>query len=432
MKIAMIGTGYVGLTTGTCLASLGNNVVCLDIDKIKIDMLNQGKIPIFEPGLKELLERNVKEGRLSFTTSYKTAVESSEIIFLAVGTPEGNDGQANLSYILSAAEEVGKNMNEYKVIVVKSTVPVGTSEKIKDKIQLHARHDFDVVSNPEFFREGAAIRDFTSPDRVVIGAESDKAKEIMKRLYKGMERPQNPIMITDIKSAELIKCASNAMLAARISFMNQLAPLCEKIGANVKEVAVGMGLDKRIGSRFLQAGIGYGGSCFPKDVKALAYTLRQNKCNADLLDAVDERNENQKAYIIPKIQKILGGDVKGKRIALWGLSFKPRTDDMREAPSLTIIKHLLDLGADVVAFDPVAKENTSVYFPSIEYGMTSLDTIKDADCLVIVTEWDEFRYLDKNRIKELLKQPNVVDGRNIYDPEEMKALGFNYVSVGRG
>ena len=432
MKIAMIGTGYVGLTTGTCLASLGNNVVCLDIDKIKIDMLNQGKIPIFEPGLKELLERNVKEGRLSFTTSYKTAVESSEIIFLAVGTPEGNDGQANLSYILSAAEEVGKNMNEYKVIVVKSTVPVGTSEKIKDKIQLHARHDFDVVSNPEFLREGAAIRDFTSPDRVVIGAESDKAKEIMKRLYKGMERPQNPIMITDIKSAELIKCASNAMLAARISFMNQLAPLCEKIGANVKEVAVGMGLDKRIGSRFLQAGIGYGGSCFPKDVKALAYTLRQNKCNADLLDAVDEINENQKSYIIPKIQKILGGDVKGKRIALWGLSFKPRTDDMREAPSLTIIKHLLDLGADVVAFDPVAKENTSVYFPSIEYGMTSLDTIKDADCLVIVTEWDEFRYLDKNRIKELLKQPNVVDGRNIYDPEEMKALGFNYVSVGRG
>lgn len=427
----MIGTGYVGLTTGTCLANLGNTVICLDIDEHKINLLKQGKVPIFEPGLKELIERNVHEQRLSFTTDYKLAIENAEIIFLAVGTPEGEDGQANLTYIFDAAKAIAQAMNDYKVIVIKSTVPVGTSEKIKQMIKEKTTHPFDIVSNPEFLREGSAIRDFTSPDRVIIGAESEKAANMMKKLYENMERPQNPIMITDIKSSELIKCASNAMLATRISFMNQLAALCEKVGADVKEVAKGMGLDDRIGPRFLQAGVGYGGSCFPKDVKALAYTLKDHQLPSTLFEAVDEINQKQKSCIVPKIKALLGNDLQAKRIALWGLSFKPRTDDIREAPATTIIKELLALGAYIVAFDPVAKENMTKIYPNIEYGMTSLDTLKDADCLVIITEWDEFRYLDKKRIKELLRQPNIVDGRNIYHPPEMRELGFNYESVGR-
>lgn len=901
MNITMIGTGYVGLTTGTCLANLGNNVICLDVDEHKINLLKQGKVPIFEPGLKEMIERNVAEKRLSFTIDYKSAVESAEIIFLAVGTPEGAEGEANLTYLYKASQEVARYMNNYKIIVIKSTVPVGTSSQIKSLMEKHTQQPFDIVSNPEFLREGSAIRDFTSPDRVIIGVASEKAAVSMKKLYENMERPQNPIMITDIKSSELIKCASNAMLATRISFMNQLSPLCEKVGADVKEVAKGMGLDDRIGPRFLQAGVGYGGSClvgdeeiiikqnkviypiklselfakfkdeknihvlsfdtnnrktvfkqilgvtkrayndqiikirtkmnkyisttadhpfiiyqnnkftvklacqlqindelpsflempvemnnisidviekiketnsfnlnkirvrslikqfkeypeviaqikslktyrgrsrdilrdncmtleeffqieenlypfitrnnvvlftskgnttycpaiiqvnkefcrllgyyiseghihyeqclrgerarigfhfnikehefiqevcsileklsikytlsnqeqnnttsiiissrvlafiideilncginsydarvpeiiynlsnqqkqaflstvfrgdghitkekntpavvydfgtiskqlitgmitlfhavgivpsykkskskkstdyahfirisgrdqirklpyfkdskkqkevedrlqrykkiikptgfknishefatvkireivsnkekvdvysleveetktfalsnglivhncFPKDVKALAHTMKAYGLPSALFDAVDEINQRQKSYIIPKVKALLGNNLHGKRVALWGLSFKPRTDDIREAPSLTIIEKLLELGADVVAFDPVAKEHVAQLFPKIECGMTSLDTIKDADCLIIITEWDEFRYLDKKRIKELLRQPNIIDGRNIYHPEEMRELGFNYVSIGR-
>ncbi|MFH1439359.1 MAG: UDP-glucose/GDP-mannose dehydrogenase family protein [Candidatus Woesearchaeota archaeon] len=430
MRITMVGTGYVGLTTGACLANLGNDVICLDIDEKKIAMLNKGEMPIYEPGLKDLVLRNVEEGRLRFTTDTKYAIESSDIIFIAVGTPEGEDGGADLKYVLGVAESIGKNMNGYKLIVNKSTVPVGTADKVRDTIKHHTKLDFDVCSNPEFLREGNAIMDFLSPDRVVIGVDNCKAKDAMIKIYKGIERTGNPIMVTDIKSAEMIKYASNAMLAARISFMNQLSPLCEKMGANIKEVAKGMGLDKRIGPRFLQAGVGYGGSCFPKDVKALMETLKQNDCDSSILDAVDNVNDKQKLYVIPKIQSMLG-DIKGKKIALWGLAFKPKTDDMREAPSIVIIKELQKLGANIRAFDPVAQKESKKHLSNIEYAKTPYEAVECADCLVVVTEWNEFRHLDFNKIKSAMAQPNIVDGRNIYEPREMRELGFNYNSVGR-
>src|SRR3989338_1799049 len=429
MKISMIGTGYVGLTTGACLASLGHDVICLDIDLKKIENLNKGIMPIYEPGLKELVEQNTKEKRLLFTTNLKFAVESSEVVFLAVGTPQDNDGKADLKYIFKAAEDIAKFMNGYKVIVIKSTVPIGTAEKVNDIVKRHTMYQYDVVSNPEFLREGSAIRDFTSPDRVVIGASTERAQKMMSSIYKSMERPGNPIMMVDVKSSELIKYASNAMLATRISFMNQLAPLCEKLGADIKVVAEGMGLDKRIGPRFLQAGVGYGGSCFPKDVKALSYTLREYGCNADLIEAVDAVNEQQKLYIIPKIKSLLG-DLSGKTVAIWGLAFKPKTDDIREAPAIPIIKELLNQGANIRAFDPVAQEEAKKMFPMISYGANPYEVLEGSDCLVIVTEWDEFRYLDKQKMKSIMKEPNVVDGRNVYDPKEMKELGFNYSSVG--
>ena len=430
MKISMIGTGYVGLTTGACLASLGHDVICLDIDLKKIENLNKGIMPIYEPGLKELVEQNTKEKRLLFTTNLKFAVESSEVVFLAVGTPQDNDGKADLKYIFKAAEDIAKFMNGYKVIVIKSTVPIGTAEKVNDIVRRYTMYQYDVVSNPEFLREGSAIRDFTSPDRVVIGASTERAQKMMSTIYKSMERPGNPIMMVDVNSSELIKYASNAMLATRISFMNQLAPLCEKLGADIKVVAEGMGLDKRIGPRFLQAGVGYGGSCFPKDVKALSYTLREYGCNADLIEAVDAVNEQQKLYIIPKIKSLLG-DLSGKTIAVWGLAFKPKTDDIREAPAIPIIKELLNQGANIKAFDPAAQEEAKKLFPTISYGANPYDVLEGSDCLVIVTEWDEFRYLDKQKMKSIMKEPNIVDGRNVYDPKEMKELGFNYSSVGR-
>lgn len=426
----MIGTGYVGLTTGACLANLGHDVICLDIDSKKIDNLNKGIMPIYEPGLKELVERNGKEKRLQFTIDLKKAIEFAEVVFLAVGTPQDDDGKADLKYIFKAAEDIAKSMNNYKVIVIKSTVPIGTAEKVNDILRRHTMYQYDVVSNPEFLREGSAIRDFTSPDRVVIGVNSERAKLQMINIYKSMERPGNPLMITDIKSSELIKYASNAMLATRISFMNQLAPLCEKLGADIKAVAEGMGLDKRIGPRFLQAGAGYGGSCFPKDVKALSYTLREYGCNADLIEAVDLVNEKQKLYIIPKIKSLIG-DLHGKTIAVWGLAFKPKTDDMREAPAIPIITELLNQGATIKAFDPVAQDEAKKLFPKITYGANPYDVLENSDCLVIITEWDEFRYLDKQKIKSLMKEPNIVDGRNIYEPKEMKELGFNYLCVGR-
>lgn len=441
MKIVMLGTGYVGLTTGTCLADLGNDVVCVDIDNAKIENLKQGILPIYEPGLKELVERNTKEKRLTFTTNAAEAIAEAEVIFIAVGTPQNGEGEADLKYVFQAAETIGKNIQQYTVVVNKSTVPVGTAEKVtaiildelkqRNNSAEEAENMFSVVSNPEFLREGEAIKDFMNPDRVVIGAESEKAKEIITRIYKGVERVGKPIMITDIKSAELIKYAANAMLSARISFMNQIACLAEKVGADIKEVAKGIGLDGRIGPRFLQAGAGYGGSCFPKDVKALIKTTKEHGCSADLLEAIDAVNERQKQSISKRVAALVG-NLKNKKIAVWGIAFKPKTDDIREAPSLILISDLINAGAAVAVFDPVAEENArNVFGSKITYARDTYTAVEGCDCLVIVTDWDEFRYLDKNKIKALMKQPIIVDGRNIYDPVEMQELGFTYASIGR-
>ncbi len=430
MKITMVGVGYVGLVTGTCFANLGNEVICLDIDKEKIEKLNNGIIPIYEPGLNDLVKRNVKEKRLSFTTDSKFAIESSDIIFIAVGTPQSENGEADLSYIRAAAETIGKNMNKYKVVVDKSTVPVGTADKVKQIISENTQQEFDVVSNPEFLREGAAIKDFLNPDRIVLGTDSEKAKEIMTRLYRPLERVRKPIIITDSRSAELIKYASNAMLATRISFINEVANLCEKAGGDIKAVARGMGLDTRIGPRFLQAGVGYGGSCFPKDVRALIRTGEEYGVKFKIVEAVDEVNKDQKKTLLPKIQKLVG-DLSGKKIAVWGLAFKPKTDDIREAPAIEVVKQLLDSGAKVTAFDPVAQEHFSKLYPDVTYGEEPFEILQDVDALVILTEWDSFRELDKEKMKSLMKSPNVIDGRNVYSPKEMKEKGFNYIGVGR-
>lgn len=432
MKITMIGTGYVGLVTGTCLAGLGNDVICVDIDENKINKLNDGIIPIYEPGLKDLIETNIKEKRISFTTNIQYGIKESDVIFIAVGTPSDDKGNADLSFVCDVAKNIGKYMNKYTVIVDKSTVPVGTSDIVKKIIKENQKIDieYDLISNPEFLREGEAIKDFMNPDRIVIGYETEKSRKIMEKIYSGIERTGKPIMYTDIKSAELIKYASNAMLATRISFMNMLAPLCEKVNANIKEVSKGLGLDSRIGPRFLQAGVGYGGSCFPKDIKALIKTLEENNCNADLLNAVENINELQKKCIIPKIKSVLG-NLKGKTIAIWGLAFKPKTDDMREAPSIKIIGELQKLGANIKAFDPITENNAKKILKNIEYGNNPYNTIKDCDALVIVTEWDEFRQLDLELVKSLLKTPIIIDGRNIYDPKEMETYGFKYISIGR-
>lgn len=441
----MIGTGYVGLTVGTCLAELGNDVICLDLDEGKINGLNNGVIPIYEPGLKDMVERNVGEKRISFTTDTKYAIQSSDVIFIAVGTPPGEDHRADLSFVKQAANDIGNFMNGYKVIVDKSTVPVGTAQMVKEIIKDAQESkisgtnkvgnqkdpiEFDVVSNPEFLKEGSAINDFMAPDRVVIGVNSEKARGIMDSIYQGISRINKPIMFTDTKSAEIIKYASNAMLATRISFMNEIARLCEKAGGDVKEVAKGMGLDSRIGPKFLQAGVGYGGSCFPKDVNALAQTMEHHEVKSKILQAVEEVNKEQKRSLLPKIKKLLP-DLDGKTIAIWGLAFKPKTDDMREAPSIVIIDQLQKGGAKIKAFDPEAQETAKKELKDIEYTLDPYDTIKDADALVIVTEWNEFRNLDKQKMKELLKQPNIIDGRNVYEPDDMKELGFNYIGIGR-
>ena len=431
MKVTIIGSGYVGLVLGTCLADMGNDVMCVDIDDAKINNLNKGILPIYEQGLETILKRNLKEGRILFTKDIKEGIQNSDIIFIAVGTPAKEDGNVDLSYVEEVAKNIGKYINGYKVIVNKSTVPVGTADKVKSIIKdANKEANFDVVSNPEFLREGKSVKDFINPDRVIIGVESEKAEDIMVSLYKGIERTGKPILITDIKTAELIKYASNAMLAVRISFMNQLAPLCEKMGADIKMVAKGIGLDSRIGPRFLQAGIGYGGSCFLKDIKALIKILESNNCKADLLRAVEEINERQKLVIIDKINKLFP-NLKDKKIAIWGLAFKPETDDMRNAPSITIISELQKLGAKIKAFDPVAVEEAKKILKNVEYCINPYDTIKDCDALVIITEWNEFRDLDKEKIKQLLKQPIIIDGRNIYEPAEMKLLGFNYFGIGR-
>jgi len=432
MKVTIIGTGYVGLVVGACLADMGHEIMCLDIDKKKIDKLNKGIIPIYEPGLKTVIKRNETDKRISFTTDKEKAIQFAEIIFLAVGTPQRKDNKADLKYIKQAAADIGKYMNDYKVIINKSTVPVGTAELVRKIVKENLKKpiDFDVVSNPEFLREGSAIKDFMNADRIVIGYDSEKAKTYMEKLYKTYVRTFRPIVFVDIKSAEIIKYASNSMLATRISFMNEIARLCEKVGADVKKVAAGMGFDKRIGPRFLQAGIGYGGSCFPKDVRAFIEMARENKVDFKILKAVEEINEEQKKSLLPKIKKLVP-NLKGKKIALWGLAFKPKTDDMREAPSLVIIKQLQAEGAKVAAFDPVAKENAKKLLKDVEFIDDQYEVLKDAHCLVLVTEWDEFRNFSYERVKQLMKQPNIVDGRNVYDHEDLEEAGFNYISVGR-
>lgn len=432
MKIAVVGSGYVGLVTGGCLANLGNDVICVDVDQAKVDGLRNGEMPFFEPGLRDIIDLNLKQRRLMFTTDIELAVKHSEVIFIAVGTPPGEDGGADISAVLAVAADIGKNMNEYKVVVMKSTVPVGTNHRLADTIKANqpSPMEFDTVSNPEFLREGEAVNDFMNPDRVVLGVNSQKAADVMTTIYRSIERTGRPILITDVLTAELIKYASNAMLATRISFMNELACLCDKVGADVKMIAKGMGLDNRIGPRFLQAGAGYGGSCFPKDVKALIHTIEENGCKASLLQAVNEVNERQKKSIVPRLQSLLS-DLSGKTVAVWGLSFKPKTDDMREAPSIVAVRALQDAGAKVVAFDPVAEKSARRLMQDVSFTQTPLEAAENADALIIMTEWDSFRELDKKKLKEVMRTPVLLDARNIYDPKEMRGIGFTYVGIGR-
>jgi len=427
----MIGTGYVGLVTGTCLAQLGHEVVGVDIDKAKIDDLNKGIIPIYEQGLEELVKENQKQKRLSFTTDIKQAIEQAEIVFIAVGTPPLPDGSVNLEYVKTVAESIGKNMNGYKIIVDKSTVPVGTGDCVKEIINKYYKGDFDVVSNPEFLREGSAVADFMHPDRVVIGNGSPKAEKILRELYSGFDT--DSIIFTDIKTAELIKYTSNAFLATEISFINSIANLCEKLGANVEKVAQGMMLDKRIGTKaFLHAGVGYGGSCFPKDVKGLIQTAQENGVRFGILEEVEETNNAQKQSLLTKVHKLLGLDLRCKEITIWGLAFKPHTDDVREAPALVIIRQLLDRDCKVKVFDPIAEQaGKKILGDGVIYENNLENSVKNSDCLVIVTEWPEFKEVDLKKIKANMKHPNIVDGRNIFDPNLMKELGFSYISVGR-
>jgi UDPglucose 6-dehydrogenase len=443
MRISVIGTGYVGLVTGTCLAEGGNDVICMDVDAKKIDMLNSGFVPIYEPGLEELIKRNVSHGRLGFTTDMANAVRSSELIFIAVGTPPGEDGSADLKYVIGAAREIGKYMNGYKIIINKSTVPVGTGDKVRAAIAAKTKHKFDVVSNPEFLKEGAAVEDFMKPDRVIIGANSAKAKEIMEDLYAPFVRKGDRVLVMDIKSAEMTKYASNAMLATKISFINEMAIICAGLGADIDSVRRGMGYDRRIGFEFLFPGVGYGGSCFPKDVKALAQTAQEIGVDAKLLKSVEAVNERQKSLLSDMIVRHFAGTagksrgnskkpLAGKTIAVWGLSFKPKTDDMREAPSVVIINNLIKAGAAVNAHDPVAmNEARKIFKNRIAFMDHEYDALRGADALAVVTEWSEFRSPDFKKIKKLMKKPVIFDGRNIYTKEELQKLGFTYYGIGR-
>jgi len=433
MKIAVVGTGYVGLVTGTCFAETGNDVVCVDIDANKVAKMKNGEVPIYEPHLDVLFERNIKQGRLSFTTQLEEAVENAEIIFLALPTPPGEDGSADLSYILGVADHLGKIIKDYKIIIDKSTVPVGTAEKVTAAIAKNSTVDFDVVSNPEFLREGYAVDDFLKPDRVVIGTSSDKARKILEHLYKPYVRQGNPIIFMDEKSAELTKYAANSFLATKITFMNEIANFCEKVGADVDMVRIGIGSDERIGKRFLFPGIGYGGSCFPKDVQALAKSGKEYGYEFGILDSVMSINEKQKTIIIPKIKDYFKGDLKGKKIAIWGLAFKPDTDDIREAPALYIIDELLKEGAEITAFDPEAMSNVKELLgDKINFALSKDEVVKDAEALIIATEWQVFRNPDFNKLATTMKQKVIFDGRNLYDIEEMKELGYYYSSIGRG
>lgn len=432
MNIAVVGTGYVGLVTGTCFAETGNHVICVDIDKEKVQKMKDGKVPIYEPHLDVLFERNIRQGRLHFTTDLKTAVDKAQIIFLALPTPPGEDGSADLKYVLGVADDLGKIMTDYKVLVDKSTVPVGTAEKVHAAVAKHATVPFDVVSNPEFLREGFAVDDFLKPDRVVVGTSSDRAKKLMEDLYKPFVRQGNPIIFMDERSAELTKYAANAFLATKITFMNEIANFCEAVGADVDKVRIGMGTDSRIGKRFLFPGIGYGGSCFPKDVQALAKSGADAGYDFRIINSVMDVNEWQKTALMPKIKKHFGGSLKGKRFALWGLAFKPDTDDIREAPALYMIDALLAEGATVNAFDPEAMGNVKrLKGDAIDFATDEYEALKGADALIIATEWSAFRNPDFARMAELLKNKVVFDGRNLFELDQMKAQGFTYVSIGR-
>jgi UDPglucose 6-dehydrogenase len=432
MRIAVVGTGYVGLVAGTCFAESGNNVVCIDIDQAKIDGLKRGVLPIYEPGLEELLKRNFHDGRLSFTTDYKEGIARAQVVFIAVGTPPGEDGSADLKYVLAAARSIGQNLTDYTVIVDKSTVPVGTAARVKAVVREATRQEFDVVSNPEFLKEGAAIDDFLKPDRVVIGSESKRAAEIMEELYAPFVRTGNPILHMDIASAELTKYAANAMLATRISFMNEIANICMKVGANIDNVRKGIGSDARIGSRFLFAGVGYGGSCFPKDVQAIVKTAQENDYDFKILKAVEAVNELQKTVLVDLVQNHFGADLRGRRFAIWGLSFKPNTDDMREAPAVQVIEGLLKAGAKVTAYDPEAMHEArkGELGDKIEYAEMPMKALDGADALVLITEWNEFRRPDFEAVKLALKQPVVFDGRNVYPRASLEKLGFTYYGIG--
>jgi UDPglucose 6-dehydrogenase len=429
MRVVIIGTGYVGLVQGVCLAELGNQVVCIDIDKNKINKLQKGISPIYEPGIEELITQNVAAGRLQFDTNLKKNLKDSELIFIAVGTPSDEDGRADLKYVISAAEEIGRSLTSHQVVINKSTVPIGTGQLVKKTIKQFYKGKFDVVSNPEFLKEGSAIDDFMHPDRIVIGFDEDRsAADKVAKLYEVLG---SPILITNLEAAEMIKYASNSFLATQISFINSVAEICEKVGADVTEVAAGMKLDKRIGKKaFLNAGLGYGGSCFPKDVQALVKIAKDNDADFTILEEVEAVNKSQRQRFVRSIQKKLG-EIKGKKIGVWGIAFKPKTDDIREAPSITIIEALQDLGAKLVVFDPVAEENTKRFFPDLGFAKNPFEACKGADALVIITEWNEFKQLDLNKVKKLMKEPVVFDGRNIYQTAEMKKLGFKYYSIGR-
>ncbi len=432
MKIAVVGTGYVGLVSGTCFAETGNNVTCIDIDAEKVAKMKEGIIPIFEPGLEDLFKRNIEEGRIDFSTNLAEGIKDAEIVFLALPTPSGEDGSADLSYILKVADQLGSILDKYTVIVDKSTVPVGTSEIVRKAIAKNCKVEFDVVSNPEFLREGVAIDDFMKPDRVVIGTSSEKAKKVMEKLYAPFVRQGNPIYIMDEKSAELTKYAANAFLAMKISFMNEIANLSEIVGADVDKIRKGIGSDARIGKQFLYAGMGYGGSCFPKDVKALAKTSDDHKFDFKILKSVMEVNKKQKTILLPKIKKYFKDDLKGKTFAIWGLAFKPNTDDIREASAIDIINELLKEGAKVKAFDPEAMNNViKILGDKITYAEKAYEALRDADALIIATEWNEFRQPDFAKISSLLKNKLIFDGRNLFDVEQMRELGYHYESIGR-
>ena len=432
MKIAVVGTGYVGLVTGTCFSETGNHVTCIDIDQKKVEKLKNGIVPIYEPGLEALFERNTKQGRLNFTTDLKEGIKGAKVIFLALPTPPGEDGSADLKYILKVADDLGPLLEEYTIVIDKSTVPVGTAEKVKSRISAHSKVEFDVVSNPEFLREGVAVEDFMKPDRVVIGSSSERANKVLETLYAPLVRQGNPVIFMDEKSAELTKYVANSFLATKITFMNEIANLCEKLGADVDAVRKGIGTDSRIGKRFLFAGIGYGGSCFPKDVQALAKSSRDVDYNFKILNAVMDINETQKTKLIPKIKEFFDGDLSGKTIAVWGLAFKPYTDDIREAPALSNINALLELGAKIKAYDPEAMENVrEIMGDKIELCRDEYDALKEADALLIMTEWPVFRTPEFDKLTKELKNKVIFDGRNLYEPKQMEELGFKYYSIGR-
>ncbi len=432
MKVCVIGTGYVGLVAGTCLAEMGNDVICVDNNLEKLSQLENGIVPIYEPGLEELIKVNVSEGRLYFTSNLKEAVQKSLVCFIAVGTPQGEDGEADLKYVYEVAKSIGKSINDYKVIVDKSTVPVGTADAVTKIIKEQTNIEFDVVSNPEFLKQGAAVDDFLKPDRVVIGSNSQRATEIMQELYSPFLRTGNPVIIMDVKSAEMTKYAANSFLAVKISYANEIANICEQVGADAEMVRIGMCSDKRIGSQFLFPGLGYGGSCFPKDVKALLKTAKDNNCDYQLLQAADDVNKKQRQVFINKILNKYGNDLSGKTFAIWGLAFKPKTNDMREAPAITIINALLERGAKVQAYDPKAMDSAKEIFNNkITYAKSSYDALNNADCMLLLTEWNEFRRPDFDKIKSLMKDYVIFDGRNQYNSKRLIEKGFEYYQIGK-